>query len=107
MNKLTYAEAVKKVKTLKTKETYMVIRVDERLVLPHKDGMHLLQALQVAEALHAWDDDRPIHSVNRESIRMNVLSAEEYERHKLAALLGMTLKELKEAETVEEEPTTP
>jgi hypothetical protein len=102
-------EATKKVRAEKPKENFMVVQLDadyrNRLVLPHKDGVTLLEALKAAEMLHdPYDGKRRINEFNRDVLSTSVMSTQEYERHKIAALLDLTIDEVKEMQQAAARP---
>ena len=100
MAKLPYPEAVKKAKTDKVKENFMEIHIDARMVLPHKDGVLLMQALANAEKLgNTWSSSEPpIGPLHNSSISVSVMSAKRYEQHKIAALMGVSVSDVEQAE---------
>jgi hypothetical protein len=99
MAKLTYPEAVKARKTAKEPENRMVIQLDGRLVLPHKDGVKLLEALANAEKLARYSSDiPPIESLDEYTVTSRVMGLREYERHKVAQLMGVSLRDVEQAE---------
>ena len=96
---MNYEQALKKVQAKKTKENYFVFTLayDSKLVLPHKDGIILLTALQNAEFLHdPYNGKQSIAELPRDKIQVNQMSQEEYEQFKIAALLDITVAEVKE-----------
>jgi len=92
-------EATKKVRAEKPKDNYMVIKLDARVVVPHSDGMALLASLARAEK---WPDyyssNKHITEFDRNSLETTVMSPQEYDRHKIAALLNCTPDEVREAQ---------
>lgn len=93
-------EAIKKVRTEKPRENYMVFELsyDNKFLLPHKDGVALLSALATAEKLHdRYGDPKRIVELDRDQIVIKAMSYQEYERYKIAALLNITPEEVKEA----------
>lgn len=109
MPKLTYPEATKKAKTEKARENYMVIQMDARLVTPYKDGVMLMQALVNAEVLLAsWRAEPPLQPLNPDTVTSTTMSAQEYDRHKVAVLMGVSLSDVRAAEEAANaaDPTT-
>lgn len=97
---MDYKQAIKLVQSPKTKENFMVIKLDysKRLILPYKDGLAFLSALNNAEKLISEYGSTPrIEAIDREFIESTVMSHEEYERIKIANLLQVTLEEVKQA----------
>mgnify|MGYP003509925449 CR=1 FL=1 len=96
---MEYKEAVKKIQARKPKDNYMIIKMgyENTVVLPHKDGMSLIASLATAEQYN--DPYGKVHSItelDRNKITVTTMSSDEYDRHKIAVLLGMTLDEVKE-----------
>lgn len=96
---MEYKEAVKKIQARKSRDNYMIIKMgyENTVVLPHKDGMSLIASLSAAEQYN--DPYGKVHSItelDRNKITITTMSSDEYDRHKIAALLGMTLDEVKE-----------
>jgi hypothetical protein len=98
---MEYIEAVKKAQTKSNKENFMVIETsyDTKLILPYKDGLALMSALINAEQLHEpYNAQHRISEVRRDAFKSHVMSAKEYERFKIAALLNVTIDVVKEYE---------
>ena len=98
---MEYQEAVKKVSQIKPKENYMVIEMyyDNKLVLPYKDGLAFMSALVNAETLsEPYQQPHRITPLNRNTLKTSIMSGEEYAKHKIAALLNVTLEELGDIE---------
>ena len=96
---MDYAEALKKVQGAKAKDNYMAFELayDKKLVLPYKDGIIFLSALNTAEQLHEpyGSGQHRIAEFDRKSINVTILSHDEYIRIKIAALLGISPEEAK------------
>lgn len=107
--KMTHADATKKLKTEKPRENYLVVTIDARLVMPHRDGLKLIEALASAERLARYSSDTPpIESLDEYTLQSRVMGPEEYRRHKMAQLMGLSLRDLDqvEAETPQSTATT-
>ena len=99
MAKLTLEEATKVRKTEKAKENYMVVTIDAKLVMPHRDGVKLIEALASAEKLARYSSDSPpIEPLDEYTVTSRVMSPREYERHKVAQLMGVSLRDVEQAE---------
>lgn len=101
VDKLKYQEAVKTAQTMKPKEGYMVIEFgySNRVIVPHKDGINLLLALNAAE--HFEDNYSGVARItpfDRSKLSASLMSVEEYHQYKIAALLNIPVKDLKEYE---------
>lgn len=96
---MDYKEALKKVQTAKARDNFMVIKFgyDNSLVLPHKDGIVFLTALNSAEQLNdPYNKPHTIGELERSKITVSPMSYLEYERYKIAAILNITVDEVKE-----------
>jgi hypothetical protein len=94
---MDYAEALKKVQAFKSKDNYMAIKLSYecKMVLPYKDGVAFIQALNSAETLkEPYSEQHRITPFDRSSIEVTLLSNEEYVRIKVAALLGVKPSEV-------------
>ena len=96
---MDYLEAVKKVQAKKPKDNYLVIEIsyDSNLILPYKEGIVFLTSLVNAEQLRTpYGEKHRIVPIERTAIKSYIMSAEEYEQYKIAALLDLTMDEVKE-----------
>lgn len=101
---MDYKEALKKVQVKREKEPFLLFQIayDCKLVLPHKDGITFLNAMSQAEQLFdPYNEQHYIGEVKRDRFQVSPMSREEYERYKIAKLLGLTLSEVREAEETE------
>lgn len=103
--------ATKQVRAAKRNESYMVFTFNygERYILPHKDGVALMQAMATAEQIPSYfPSDKPpeIKQLGSLGFRMEAMSQSEYEDIKIAALLGISLHDLQEARKPKQEPLT-
>lgn len=97
MEASAYPDALKKVQARKPKDNYMVIQVsyDTKVVLPYKDGLVFMTAFVNAEQLSEhYDSPHRITPLNRGSLTSTVMSAQEYERYKIAALLNISVSDV-------------
>lgn len=103
---MTYNEA-KKLAGQKPASNYLQIRLDydKFLVLPYKDGLKVLEALETAELLKgAYEYCQKIVPLNRnnlsdETLVTKVMSAEEYLKFKMASLLNVEVSDLPRIES--------
>ena len=96
---MDYVTALKKVQTEKIKDNYMVLEFgyDHKILLPHKDGSTVLTALVNAERLkESYGDPIRITELERDMVKIQTMSRIEYERIKVATLLGLPVTEVKE-----------
>ncbi len=96
---MDYKEAKKTVQATKSKDNYLVFTLsyDNKIVLPYKDGIAFLNAMNSAEQLiEPYNEKHRITSVSREQVRVTPMSSEEYEQFKIATLLDITIAEVKE-----------
>ena len=96
---MEYAEAVKKVRAVKPRENKMIVvfGYDTKLVINHSDGIALMNALANAELLDdGYGKPHRINPIDRNKVTVNPLSSDEYDQYKIAALLNISLDEVKE-----------
>lgn len=98
MPKLTYPEAVKAAKLLKSKDNFLTFSFDGTIVVPYKDGVQLLNALANAEKLPSSWSSEQIRALTQSDLSTHTLSAKEYEQHKIAALMGVSVSDVRRAE---------
>lgn len=101
-------EAIKKVRTEKPKENFMIFEFsyNNSFVIPHKDGVALLAALATAEKLvDGYGEKKRITELERGQYTSRLMPYQEYERYKIAALLNITPDEVKEAMEALNNPT--
>lgn len=106
---MNYTEALKKVQAKKPRENYMVVEFSYncKLVVPYKDGAALISALTHAEQLSDSysSSSKGIQPIDLHSVRSYVMSGQEYEQHKMAALLNVSIEEIKKAAEQATNPT--
>ena len=95
-------EATKKVRSQKPKEGFITVQVsvdwNTRLILPHSDGVALMEALKNAEACkHADYEKSFIGPLETSVLTIAKMSAEEYEHRKIAMLLDVSYRDFLEA----------
>lgn len=98
---MDYAEALKTVRGQKNRENYLVIKVsyDNKIVLPYEDGIKMVQGFQKAEKLvDGYSETHRITGMERDQVTFTTMSGEEYEQYKMAALLGIHVDEIKQAQ---------
>lgn len=101
MDQAKYQEAIKVIQAKKPKENYLLIQIsyDTKIVLPYKDGLTFMASLAVAEQLtEHYEKPTRITGFVRETITTRVLSFQEYERYKIAALLNVAPGDIEEFE---------
>lgn len=104
---MDYKEALKKVQAAKARGVYMIIQLDwnKKLVLPHQDGIALLTALANAEQLVSKHGEKPrIAGIEQDAFNTTLMSREDYERYKIAALLNLSIDDVKTLELQTPEP---
>lgn len=97
---MNYAQAVKEVTSSKLKPNLMVIELayNMKVVLPYKDAMTLIAALENAEEYQdPYSGVHSIQSFDRTKLQIKIMPHSEYTDIKVAALLGLTMKELQES----------
>lgn len=98
---MDYQEAFKKISaSKKVTENYLVIQLNysNKLILPHKDGLAFLASMQQAERLEEeYSKNARITYMGRDTFQVSTMSHDVYVHIKVAALLGITPEEAKEA----------
>jgi hypothetical protein len=96
---MNYEDALKKVQAKKVKDNFMLISFgyDMKIVLPHKEGMAFITSLQNAEQLEdPYSGQHRITGLDRSRLSIHIMSHDEYERIKIAAILGINPKDIEE-----------
>lgn len=99
-------EAKKMLQAVKPKDNYLLVSLaySNKFVFPYKEGMAVIEAFSKAEMLdEPYNAQHRIKPIERIELEFRVLSADEYERIKIAAILGVSPKEILEAQNT---PTT-
>lgn len=107
---MDYEEAAKKIRAEKPKDTFMVLEFlyDCKYVMPHKHGLAVLGAMANAELLNeGYGTTKRIDELERDSVTSRIMSHQEYERFKIAALLNITPDEVKEFSEKAAQPQIP
>lgn len=97
---LNYDEALKKIRSKKTKDNLMVIKLswDKRIILPFAAGVAFLATLQNAEILEEPYNKSPvIKGPDKDNFESSVMSFDYYEDIKVASLLNVTLEEVQKS----------
>lgn len=88
----------------KLKENFMVINLahDFSIVLPHKDGIAVMAALANAEQMDpTYSSKKHIVPLDANKLTTTFMSRQDYERCKVAALLGLSTSDLERMEEEE------
>lgn len=96
---MEYKDALKTVQAKKPKDNFLVFQFayDKKFVLPHKDGVALVQAMSQAEQLKdPYREQHSIGGLDRDAFTTTSMSYEEYEQYKIAALLRIPLEEVRQ-----------
>ena len=108
---MTYQEALATSKKENILDNYLMItiRYDVCFVLPYKEGVALLQTLGKAEQLYTpYQEKHRINGIDTDTIKVNIMPASTYRHYKIAALMGLTIDEVIEAEKQSKEaPNAP
>lgn len=95
---MNYEEA-KKAVDLTVKTGYMIIPLGYfTAVLPHAEGIKLLESLKSAEQADSDYGTKTISPMQQDSISVKLLSHAQYQRIKISMLLGVTVDEVKAME---------
>lgn len=107
---MNYSEAKKAVESLgKSEDSYMTIKIsyDCTLILPHKDGIAFLNALNHAEEVDDhYHCQKAIAPLKRERLTIQMMPHSEYVRYKIAALLNINIADLESMETAAQKDNT-
>jgi hypothetical protein len=99
---MDYAEARKKVRAEKPQDAFMIIQLDgsDKLILPHKAGVALLDAMTSAEKFNdRWrTSNSRIVPLESGYIVSSSMERREYENYKIAALLNVSVDEVQRLE---------
>lgn len=81
-------------------EPYIKICIDYSniFVVPYKDGIKMIEALRDAERMSSNYLDATIEPVTTDNLKIEILSKEQYNRHKLCTLLNCSMSDLIDAE---------
>lgn len=96
---MEYKEALKKVQARKPKGNFLVVTIgyDTKMILPHSDGLAFIAAMSNAETLYTpYSAKHYIGPLDRDKMTFTQMSQHEYEQYKIAALLNIDVKEVKE-----------
>jgi hypothetical protein len=91
-------EATKKIRAEKPKENFLQIEISGSFVVPIKDGQTILAALNQAESAPNYYNDYRIGELKKDSISTVIITPQEYERHKIAALMNVSVDDIREAQ---------
>ena len=98
---MDYKEALKKVQAKKPKQNFMLIEIsyDRKLVLPYQEGIAFMASLENAEQLiDSYSKPKGITGIDRDQIKTSLMSYAEFEQVKIAALLNVSIEEVKHLE---------
>lgn len=96
-----YEDALKKIYSKTPKDNFIAIEFDysKSVLLPYDEGLKFLSCLKQAELLtEKYGSDASIGMFDSSTFKTRIISRKEYEDIKVAALLGITVKELKAQE---------
>ena len=95
---MTYQEALKQITAKKgARDNYMIVKFHYHiaLLLPYKDAIGMLMALQAAEKIkNGYSDPTRILPLEPSDIEVQFLSYQEYDRIRIASLLNIPMKDL-------------
>lgn len=92
-----YEEALKKLYGKTPKDNFLVIEIayDRSILLPYDEGLKFLSCLKQAELYNEpYSKPKSIVTFNTDYFKTKILSRQDYEDIKVAALLGVTVEEL-------------
>lgn len=110
---MNFQDALLRVREMQNTSHYMVIDLnyDTRIVVSHEQGMTILTALATAEqmvgkTIGSTDNPR-IEPLQQQKIKITLMSRKDYERYKMAALMGVSYDEVKSAELLAKDKGEP
>lgn len=95
----TYDKALKEVRATKPKEMKALIKFDynNTYVLPFKAAIQFMEAMEHAEHLSgSYGSPHGIQPLIKDHFSMHPFSGEEYEANKIAALLNVSVDEVRQ-----------
>lgn len=97
---MNYKEALKQLQVKKATENYLMISLSYlRLILPHKEGIKLLDTLAFAEQTgNNYGMPDQIVPLQSDEIKVTVISGKTYQNLKIAGLLNVSLSDVEAAE---------
>ena len=104
---MKYSEAEAKSKEIVRDPGYMQFNLNHNtyLILPHADGVKLLEALERAEYLYnSYSTIPEVRSMGADDLPLQLMSAEERRRLHMAQLLRVPVCELARVEAEEDPP---
>lgn len=96
-----YNKAVKTSQTKVVKKPYMVINFSYglKVIMPYEKGIALLATMEnVEEFDEAYSGVSRIRPIDRSKLNASIMSSEEYQQYKVAALLNVPVTEIQEYE---------
>jgi hypothetical protein len=104
-------EAEKQVRAAKARSSFMQLQFQtsysSRIVLPYEDAVKLLAALEHAELLNTnYGGASRVSPIEEGTVTVQLLSRQEYEDHKVSALLNASPDEIRKAREAKEDSQT-
>lgn len=94
-----YDDALGQIYSKKPKENFILVEFDYQtsLLLPYDEGLKFLSCLKHAELYQEkYSQPKVILPFSADNFKTKILSRQDYENIKIAALLGVTVQELLE-----------
>lgn len=101
ISKEDLAQARKTVNASKHKDGRLMLQFSYsfRILVPYMDGVAILAALRNAELFEEKYSGPPVlRSLDTNDLRCETFSAQQYEHHKMAVLLGVSVKDIEDSE---------
>lgn len=97
---MNYEEALELVKKEVHIDGYMWIKCGSHfnVVVPHKEGMVIINALRNAQKFEYSYSPQYLMEIDSTEIEINYISIKQYQRHKLAELLQVSVEDVKTSE---------
>lgn len=99
---MDYKEALKKVQAKKPRQNFLLIEIsyDKKLILPYQEGIAFMAALENAEQfIDTYSKPKAITGLDRDQLKTSIMSYSEYEQVKIAALLNISIEDVKQLES--------
>jgi len=102
---MNYVEALKQVRTTKPATGFLIIALNyDKFIVPYADGIRILEAFSAAEQFDDGYNSNRIEPLDSGRITVTTLSKDQYDLYKIAALMGVTFNDAKEARNAANKP---
>lgn len=97
---MNYEEALELVKKEVHVDGYMWIKMGSyfNVVVPHKHGLTIIDNLKYGQKFEHTYDPQYLQEITKDDIEIHFISIKQYQRHKLAELLQVSVEDVKTSE---------